>query len=81
MSNRLPVNKDRKYCYEIVLEQDFSKLTEELERLEWNLSYKKIVGICIKSIPLKKVAAQNPVKSPTTPPPNAKSTSFLVKCF
>ena len=42
MSNRLPVNKDKKFCYDIVLEQDFSALPEELNRLEWDLSQKKI---------------------------------------
>lgn len=42
MSNRLPVNKDRKFCYDIVLEQDFSRLPEELEKLDPELKNKKI---------------------------------------
>lgn len=42
MSNRLPVNKDRKFCYDIVLEQDFSRLPEELDKLELDLNNKKI---------------------------------------
>ena len=42
MSNRLPVNKDRKFCYDIVLEQDFSHLPEELDKLELNPESKKI---------------------------------------
>lgn len=42
MSNRLPVNKDRKFCYDIVLEQDFSGLPEELNKLDPNFKTKKI---------------------------------------
>lgn len=41
MSNRLAINKDKKFCYDIVLEHDFSKLPEELTRLEWDLKEKK----------------------------------------
>lgn len=42
MSNRLPVNKDRKFCYDIVLEHDFSHLPEELDKLDPELKSKKI---------------------------------------
>lgn len=42
MSQRLPVNKDNKFCYDIVYEQDFSKLLEEIEKLELNLADRKI---------------------------------------
>jgi hypothetical protein len=43
MSNRLPVNKDRKFCYDIVFEQDFSNLPAELQNLDPDLSSKKFV--------------------------------------
>ena len=42
MSKRLPVNKDNKFCYDIVYEHDFSHLTEELNQLDFNLQDKKI---------------------------------------
>lgn len=42
MSNRLAVNKDRKFCYDIVFEQDFSKLPEELLQLDETMNTKKI---------------------------------------
>ena len=42
---------------------------------------KRVVGICIKSTPLKKVSAANPAKSPITPPPNAIIVSCLSKFF
>lgn len=41
MSNRLPVNKDKKFCYDIVFEQDFSGLLEELAKLELNAQDRK----------------------------------------
>lgn len=42
MSNRLAVNKDRKFCYDIVLEQDFSKLPDELLQLDEAMNARKI---------------------------------------
>lgn len=42
MSNRLEINKDKKFCYDIVYEQDFSKLTEELENLKPDMKNMKI---------------------------------------
>ncbi len=42
MSNRLAINKDKKFCYDIVYEQDFSKLAEELEKLELDMKNMKI---------------------------------------
>ena len=39
------------------------------------------VGTCIKSMPRRYVAAANPVRSPTTPPPRATSISFLSNLF
>ena len=38
---------------------------------------RRLVGICTKSMPLRYVAAVNPVISPVTPPPRAISISFL----
>ena len=43
-----------------------------------------VVGICIKLIPLMKVAAAKPVRSPITPPPKAMSgisIRFIFKQF
>lgn len=34
MSERLPVNKDRKFCYDIVFEDNFDDLADELEFME-----------------------------------------------
>ena len=42
MSNRLPVNKDKKFCYDIVFEHDFSKLPEELNNLDMDIANRKI---------------------------------------
>lgn len=42
MSNRLPVNKDRKFCYDIVLEHDFSALPEEIKSVYPDFTTKKI---------------------------------------
>lgn len=42
MSNRLPVNKDKKFSYDIVFEHDFSKLPEELTNLEMDVEHRKI---------------------------------------
>ena len=42
MSKRLPVNKDNKFCYDIVYEHDFSHLVEELNQLDFDLQDKKI---------------------------------------
>lgn len=42
MSNRLAINKDRKFCYDIVYEQDFSRLKEEIEQLELDMKNMKI---------------------------------------
>ena len=39
---------------------------------------RSVVGIWIKSIPLRKQAAANPVISPTTPPPSAMMKSLRV---
>ena len=40
-----------------------------------------VVGKFIKFIPLFKILATNPAKSPITPPPTAIITSFLLKFF
>lgn len=40
-----------------------------------------VVGTCTNLTPLMNVAATNPTKSPTTPPPNAIMTVSLVHLF
>ena len=42
MSQRLPVNKNNKFCYDIVYEHDFSRLLEEFEQMEFHIHDKKI---------------------------------------
>ena len=46
MSQRLPVNKNNKFCYDIVYEHDFSRLLEEFEQMEFHIRDKKICIIC-----------------------------------
>ena len=42
MSQRLPINKNNKFCYDIVYEHDFSRLLEEFEQMEFHIHDKKI---------------------------------------
>ena len=42
MSQRLPVNKNNKFCYDIVYEHDCSRLLEEFEQMEFHIHDKKI---------------------------------------
>lgn len=42
MEQRLPINQNKKFCYDIVYKNDFTMLADELERLNWNLAEKKI---------------------------------------
>lgn len=48
ITNRMPILKDKKPCYEIVLEQDFSGLLDELKKLEYDNS--KICIITDKNV-------------------------------
>ena len=120
MSKLITVNYNQKPCYNIVIENDFSKLAENVTKLE--ISGRKLAVITdsnvgplyadkvaqclketgnnifvytfeageknknlntvqdvyeflIKSMPRRYVAAANPVRSPTTPPPRATSIS------
>ena len=56
-----------------------SKSTPVLPPMLESTSARRLVGIWMKSIPLKKVAAVKPHISPVTPPPKAISTSLRLK--